>query len=73
MFVFSHTLVHPRILQGQVVNFKPSTVHLDPVLEVSQRGKSEGETECVFSVHVNLCCTAQICWNVASIFMTVKR
>lgn len=32
MFILSHALVHPRILQGQVTDLKASPVHLDPVL-----------------------------------------
>lgn len=32
MFVLSDTLVHPRILQGQIADPETSAVHLDPVL-----------------------------------------
>lgn len=45
MLVLSHTLVHPGIHHGQVANFKPGSAHLYPVLEVSERRKSDSETE----------------------------
>lgn len=32
MFVFCHTLVHPRILQGQAADLKAGSVYLHPVL-----------------------------------------
>lgn len=32
MFVLSHTLVHPRILQSQIVDLQTSPIHLNSVL-----------------------------------------
>lgn len=34
MFVLSYTLVHPRILKGQVTDLKTGPIHLYPVLAV---------------------------------------
>lgn len=55
MFVFSHTLVHPGILQGQVANFKTGSIHLHPVLEVSERQETDGETNSILFVHIPRC------------------
>lgn len=64
MFVFSHTLVHPRILQGKVANFKPDSIHLYSVLEGSERPEGEGEIEhvCFCSRKLMLFVQAQICF-----------
>ena len=32
MLVFSHTLVHSRVLQGKVTDLKATSIHLHPVL-----------------------------------------
>lgn len=63
MFVFSHTLVHPGILQGKVANFKPDSVHLHPVLDVSENPESDGEIErvCFCSRKLMLFFQAQTC------------
>lgn len=37
MFVLSHTLVHPRILQSQIADLQTSPIHLNSVLG-GQRG-----------------------------------
>lgn len=36
MFVFGHTLIHPRILQGEVSDPQSSIIHFDSVLREIQ-------------------------------------